>query len=86
MYRRADEAGGFCDFLALEHTLAWRDTGFGRGTQVLSKRHHQAAGQWRLLDGRAIGQRLALRWVNATVDIPDVQGSHAACSRSLAIS
>ncbi len=86
MHRRADEAAGLGDQLALEHLFAERHARFGGRAQVLGKRHDQPRRQRHPLDRRAVGQLLALRRMDAAMDVPDVQRGHAACSRSLAIS
>ncbi|MNT36634.1 hypothetical protein D3C72_1727310 [compost metagenome] len=87
MQRRADETIGGGDQLPLEHPLAEGNHRLGRCAYVLVERQHQAPGQRRRLDRRAVGELLALRRMNAAGDIPN-QGlhcRHAACSRSLAI-
>ncbi len=72
MQRRADEPAGDSDLLAFEYVFAKGDAGLGRSTEMLRQRQDQTLGQRGRLDRRAVGQVLVLRWMDATVDVPDL--------------
>src|SRR5690606_10670500 len=79
-------AVGIGDLLAFAYALANHHTGLSGCANMLAERQQQAFGQWRLLDRCAVGQLLALGWMYAAGDIPELfLHRHAACSRSLAI-